>query len=167
MRRLILLAAVAALFLVALPVASAGAAPPEQVTFEGPSYFDGPDAFTGEFVATGPAVDSGAMCPGGDTVDLYTKAAPKMGQSPRGVNLQILKEFTCDDDSGSFQVKLQVRIDFLKWPVFNWVVVGGTGDYEDLKVNGDGFAAFPLFDGPPGPDSEPIGVFDVYEGKLH
>ena len=163
MRRLILVAAVAALFLVALPVASAGAAPPEQVMFEGPSFFDGPSAGTGTFMATGPAVDSGAICESGVVADLYTKAAPKMGQSPRGVNLQILKEFTCDDLSGSFQVKLQVRIDFLKWSVFNWVVVGGTGDYEDLKGNGDGFAAFPLFNGVP----YPIGVWDVYEGKIH
>jgi hypothetical protein len=163
MRRLILLAAVAALFLVALPVASAGAAPPEQVMFEGPSFFDGPGAFTGEFMATGPAVDSGAVCQTGVTADLYTKAAPKTGQSPNGVNLQVLKEFTCEDGSGDFLVKLQVRIDFLKWPVFNWVIVGGTGDYEDLKGNGDGWGVFPIFNGGP----EPIGVNDVYEGKLH
>ena len=163
MRRLILMAAVAALFLVALPAASAGATPPEQVRFEGPSFFDGPDALTGEFTATGPAVDSGAVCGSGATEDLYTKAAPKMGQSPIGVNLQILKEFTCDDDSGSFEVRLQVRIDFLKWPVFNWVIVGGTGDYEDLKGTGNGYAAFPLFEGYP----YPIGVWDVYEGKVH
>jgi hypothetical protein len=163
MRRLILLAAVAALFLVALPVASAVAAPPEQVTFEGPAYFAGPDAGTGLFTASGPAVDSGAMCDAGDVVDIYTKAAPMTGQSPNGVNLQILKEFTCDDGSGSFQAELQVRIDFLKWPTFNWVVKGGTGDYVKLKGNGSGFGAFPLFNG----DPDPIGVYDVYEGKLH
>ena len=164
MRRLILLAAVAALFLVALPLAAAVAAPPEEVTFEGPSYFwDGTVPGHGTFNASGPAVDSGAMCDHGSTQDWYTKAAPKMGQSPMGVNLQIVKEFYCSDGSGTFFVKLQVRIDFLKWPTFNWVIKGGTGDYEELKGNGNGFAAFPIFNH--GPD--PIGVYDVYEGKLH
>lgn len=163
MRRLILVAAVAALFLVVLPVAAAVAAPPEDVTFEGPAFFDGPDAGTGEFTASGPAVDSGMMCPSGALVDVYVKAAPMIGQSPRGVNLQIVKEFTCDDGSGTFLVKLQVRIDYLKWPTFNWVVMDGTGAYEDLKGNGSGFGLRPIFNC----DPDPIGVFDVYEGKLH
>ena len=161
MRKLILIAAVAALFLGALPIGVASATTPEQVTFEGPAFFAGPDAGTGFFTATGPAVDSGAMCPGGTVADMYTKAAPNMGQSPNGVNLQIVKEFTCDDDSGTFLIKLQVRIT--DYPIFNWVVVDGTGDYEGLKGNGDGYGAYPLF----GPDPEPIGVQDVYEGKLH
>ena len=161
MRKAILLVAIVALFLVALPIGSAGATPPEQVTFEGPAYFMGPDAGTGFFTATGPAVDSGTVCPEGTVVDVYGKLAPKMGQSPNGFNMQIVKEFTCDDDSGTFLIKLQVHITY--FPVFNWVVVGGTGDYEDLKGNGDGYGAFPLFNG--GPD--PIGVWDVYEGRLH
>ena len=161
MRKLILLAAVGALFLVALPIGAAGAAPPEQVTFEGPAYFAGQDAGTGFFTATGPAVDSGAMCPGGAVTDVYTKIAPKMGQSPNGFNMQIVKDFTCDDDSGTFSIKLQVHITY--FPTFNWVVVDGTGAYEDLKGNGNGYGAFPLPVGAP----EPIGVWDVYEGKLH
>lgn len=161
MRKLILIAAVAALFLVALPIGTAGATPPEQVTFEGPAYFAGPDAGTGFFTATGPAVDSGTMCPGGTVMDIYTKAAPNNGQSPNGVNLQIVKDFTCDNGTGTFSVKLQVRITY--FPTFNWVVVDGTGDYENLKGNGDGFGAFPIFNGEP----DPIGVLDVYEGILH
>jgi hypothetical protein len=161
MRRILILIAIAALFVVALPIASAGATTPEGVTFEGPSFFAGPDAGTGFFTATGPAVDSGSVCGDGTTVDLYTKAAPKMDQSPMGVNYQIVKEFTCGDGSGSFLIKLQVR--FTYYPTFNWVVVGGTGDYEDLKGNGDGFGAFPLFNHAP----DPIGVWDVYEGMLH
>lgn len=167
MRKLILIAAVAALFLVALPIGSAGATPPEQVTFEGPAYFAGPDIGTGSFTATGPAVDSGTMCQTGTVADMYTKAAPKSGQSPNGVNLQIVKELTCDDGTGTFMIKLQVHI--ADYPTFNWVVVDGTGDYEKLKGNGSGFGAFPLFgtDPDPDPDPGPIGVWDVYEGKLH
>ena len=143
----------------ALPVASAGASPPEQVTFEGPAFFAGDNAGTGDFTASGPAVVSGAICVSGITNDLLTNTH----QTPKGVNLQILKEFTCDDGSGSFQVKLQVRILFLQLSTFNWVVVGGTGNYEDLKGNGSGFASGWLFDGSP----DAIGVWDVYEGKLH
>ena len=161
MRKIVLLVAVLALFLVALPIGSAGATPPEQVMFEGEAFFAGPDAGTGFFTATGPAVDSGAMCEGGIVTDVYGKMAPKMGQSPNGFNMQIVKEFTCDDESGTFFIKLQVRIT--DYPVFNWVVVGGTALYEDLKGNGDGFGAFPLF----GLAPEPIGIWDVYEGGLH
>jgi hypothetical protein len=161
MRRIAVLIATVALFLVALPIASVGATPSEDVRFEGPSYF-GPPGF-GTFIASGPGVDSGAICATGTTLDVFGKVAPKMGQSPNGVNMQVVKEFTCDDRSGSFFVKLQVHIDYRTWPTFNWVVKGGTGDYEDLKGNGDGFALFPLFNGGP----EPIGVYDVYEGKLH
>jgi hypothetical protein len=161
MRKTILMTAVVALFLVALPIASVGATPPEQVTIEGPAFFAGPAAGTGFFAATGPAVDSGAMCASGIVADVYTKTAPKMGQSPNGVNFQIVKEFTCDDDTGTFLIKLQVHITY--FPTFNWVVVDGTGAYEDLKGNGDGYGAYPLFNGAP----VPIGVQDVYEGKLH
>lgn len=153
MRKPILLAAVAALFLVALPVASATAAPPEQVMMEGPAYFEGNDEGTGFFTATGPAEASGTVCPTGETVDLLLKAH----QTPKGVNLQVLKEFTCDDGSGTFQVKLQVRIPFMQMPTFNWVVVGGTDTYENLKGNGNGYGDHPITDG----------VWDVYEGKLH
>ena len=83
-----------------------------------------------------------------------------------GVNFQMVKKFTCDDDSGTFLIKLQVR--FTYYPTFNWVVVGGTDDYEDLKGNGDGYGLFPLF--PPSNGVQwppPIGVQDFYEGKLH
>jgi hypothetical protein len=161
MRKAILLVAVMALFLVALPIGPASASPPEQVTFVGPAYFMGPDAGAGLFTATGPAVDSGAMCPGGTVLDVFGKLAPKMGQSPNGFNMQIVNEFTCGDGTGTFMIKLQVHITY--YPTFNWVVVGGTGDYEDLRGNGDGYGDHPLFNGAP----VPIGVWDVYEGKLH
>ena len=161
MRKLILMAAVAALFLVAVPLGAASATTPEQVTFEGPAFFAGPDAGTGFFAAMGPAVDSGTMCPGGTFTDVYAKGAPNMGQSPNGFNLQLVRDFTCEDGTGTFLMKLQVQITYLA--TFNWVVLDGTGAYEDLKGNGNGYGDFPLF----GPGPEPIGVQDVYEGKLH
>ena len=161
MRRLILLAAVAALFLVALPIASAAASPPEDVVFVADALFDG----TGTFIAFGPDGPSDsveAVCPEGTTKDLINIEAPKRGQSPKGVNLTVLKEFTCNDGTGTFQAKLQVRIDYFRGVNFNWVIVGGTDDYEDLKGAGGGMVVAPIGDPP-----NEIGVVDVYTGKLH
>lgn len=44
------------------------------------------------------------------------------------VTLQILKSFTCDDRSVSFQVELQVQTDFLKRPTLDRVIFDGRGD---------------------------------------
>ena len=96
MRRLTLLAAVAALFMVALPVASAGAAPPEQVHFEVWSFFaepPGAPAGFGTFNATGSAVGSGTVCNHGWTVDLSYKELQNKGPSSGATKLQILKQF--------------------------------------------------------------------------
>jgi hypothetical protein len=90
-------------------------------------------------------------------------------QNGKRVNLQVLKEFTCDvAPYGSFMVKLQIKIvfpseknDFTGENSFNWVIVGGTGAYEDLHGTGKG-TAVDIF-GPPGP---PIGVGNTYTGKL-
>lgn len=153
----VITAALAMILAVAAPVA---AAPPEGVTLEGPSYFTG----TGEFTTTD---EAGLICPSGITTDIFKKTSPPDGQSPNRINLQIRKLFACGDGSGSFEIKLQVQIpvniDMDNWPTFTWVVVDGTGEYEDLKGNGSGFAAFPIF----GEDLWPIGVYDVYQGHMH
>ena len=150
----------AALVMILAVAAPATAAPPEEVTLAGPSYFTG----SGEFMTTD---EAGLICPSGTTTDIFGKTSPPDGQSPNRINLQIRKLFVCGDNSGSFEIKLQVQIpvniDENNWPTFTWVVVGGTGDYEDLKGNGSGFAAFPIFGG----DPWPIGVFDVYQGHMH
>ena len=159
MRRLILLAAVATLFLVALPVASAVAAPPEQVVIQGPAFFGGSNADTGDFTASGPAEVSGTICDQGTTRDLEKSTH----QTRKGVHLRVLKEFTCDDSSGTFQLELKVRIPNGQLATFQWVVVGGTGNYANLKGNGSGFALNWIPAAPPAA----IGVTDVYTGKLH
>ena len=158
MRKIITIAAVlVAIIAAAAPVA---AAPPEEVTLHGPSFFDGSGTFA--------TIDeAGLLCPSGTTSDVFKKTSPPEGQSPNVINMQIRKLFVCDDGSGSFEIKLQVQIpvsiDMDNWPTFSWVVVDGTGDYEDLKGNGSGFAAYPIF----GEDPWPIGVYDVYEGRMH
>lgn len=91
--------------------------------------------------------------PSGDTVDLVGKFAG--GQSRTGLDIQVVKVFTCDDGSGDFVVKMQVRID-RTGDNFNWVVSDGTGDYERLHGTGGGFGV-PI----------PNGVLDLFAGGLH
>ena len=140
------------LILSVVPVSASS--PPAEVMFEvqttippegGPNF--------GPFVATGPAVDEGVVCATGDTIDVYIRASGF--QSGRGVNYQVVKLFICDDGSGEFFVKLQVRVD-QKGNNYNWNVVGGTGSYDELHGTGTGFGL---------PISE--GVFDIFDGKLH
>jgi hypothetical protein len=151
MRKLLIIAALAALFLVVLPIAPAGATPPSAVEFEVPTMFGG-----GPFTATGPAVSDGIVCSSGETFDLFAKGSGF--QSDQGFNVQVVKQFVCDDGSGTFDVKLQVRID-RKGDNFNWTVVGGTGDYVKLHGSGKGIG-IPI-------DDPPFEVLDLYEGKVH
>ncbi len=137
MRRALIMVAALVLLLLVLPVAPAGATPPSDVEITVPG-------FVGPFTATGDVI-----CPAGSVADLAGKAAGF--QSGKGFNLQIFKEFTCDDLSGTFVLKLQVRIaDGVR---FNWTVVDGTGAYGDLHGSGTGFVLLP--------DT------DVYTGKMH
>ncbi len=151
LRRLVVLAvALAVAMAMALP---AGATPPSAVTIEVDTLFAG----TGTFTATGPAVDDGVVCATGETFDVFGKVS---GMGKKGVNIQVVKEFTCDDDSGSFFVKLQVKV-FFAGPVlssFNWVVTEGDGAYEDLHGSGSGDGL---------PPNTGFDILDVYEGKMH
>jgi hypothetical protein len=147
MRKLAMLVIAAAFLLPALP---ALATPPEAVHFVVPTEF----AVQNEFTASGPAVDSGIMCPAGTVDDIFGKASGF--QSERGVIFQVVKVFTCDDGSGSFVVKLQVRIDF-KGDNFQWVVLGGEGDYSNLHGSGTGI----------GIDPTETSITDIYDGAVH
>ena len=153
MRRLLILIAAVALLVVVLPAASAVAAPPLGVDIEVEENFEDPGVFT----ASGPAVDEGLLCESGTTEDLVGKAS---GNGPWGFNAKVLKVLTCDDGSGTFLVKLQVRVLFEGpiWSTFNWTVMGGTGAYVGLHGSGDGVGL------------EPTGAFDildVYSGGMH
>ena len=157
MRKPIMFVATIAILLLALSVVpGAAASPPVGVEFEVTTTFPAPpDLFPsfGPFVATGPAVDDGIMCPTGETIDVFGKTSGS--QSGRGTNWQVVKRFTCDDGSGDFLVKLQVRDDW-KGTNFNWVIVGGSGDYERLRGTGKGIGL--PFTG---------GILDLYSGGLH
>lgn len=107
------------------------------------------------FTASGPAVDDGVVCASGVVEDVFFKASGFL--SNKGVNFQIVKEFTCEDGSGEFSVKLQVRLLSDDSPAtFNWNIVGGTEAYENLHGTGTGVGLpFCCF------------VLDVYDGGLH
>jgi hypothetical protein len=133
------------LILAVLPVAAAS--PPVDVMIEADEYITAP----GNFLASGPAVSDGLICGSGATIDQSIK-----GQS--GKNLQVVKEFICDDGSGTFLVKLQVKFDNAGFTNFKWNIVGGTGDYGSLRGNGSG-VGFPA--------SGDYDILDVYDGKVH
>ena len=125
---------------------------PQAVNFEVSTVIppDGTSPTYGPFTATGPAVDGGLICPTGQTQDAFVKA--QGGQSGKIVTLQVIKQFTCDNGSGEFFVKLEVRLD-QKGDNFNWMIIRGTGTYEKLHGTGQG-VGLPI----------PEGVFDIYEG---
>jgi hypothetical protein len=104
------------------------------------------------FTASGAAVDEGLICPSG----LVTDNEAHYSGPPNGsiLNVQVEKLFTCDDDSGTFTLQLQVHID----PYMDrasWKVVGGTDAYSGLKGNGK-LAGVPA----------DYGVIDYYGGML-
>ena len=153
-----------ALMVVALvvPSTAAAAGPPLDIEMEVPTVFADPGYPDGTFTVSGAAFDEGLVCGSGETFVL--DARPSGFQSERLVNIYVLKEFVCDDGSGSFFVKLQVHYDFVKTPeynVFNWTIKGGTGDYEGLHGSGSGMGLYA------DPDTPPGGVLDTYVGKAH
>ena len=144
MRKLILLAAVAALILVALPVGSASADSPfEKVSLEVNTEFGPGMPPNGSFTASGPAVGDGLICESGWSFD------PGVGKfSPRenpkvGVNIQVVKIFLCGATSWTeevpdgFVMRWQIRFD-KKGGSIKWVVVDGWGKYADIAGNGKG-----------------------------
>lgn len=146
-------AAIVALVAFAVPV---GAASPQSVTIVSHVTFnpDGPNF--GDFVTSGEATDSGLICASGTFVDTGIRFAGF--QSDRGtVQIQVVKEFTCDDGSGTFIVKLQIQANFETGiESFTWVVLGGTGDYASLRGGGSGSTV----------PNAPIGNVNTYEGFL-
>jgi len=155
MKKRILIALVVVLALATTGSLVWAATPPVGVVFEVPTTIPGGGLPTfGPFTATGPAVDDLIVCASGDTRDVFGKTSGFQSQTG-GVNIQVVKRFTCGDGSGEFFVKLQVRID-KKGDNFNWNILGGTEDYEKLHGTGKGIG-LPL----------PEDVLDLYSGKVH
>ena len=111
---------------------------------------------TGVFTASGSAVDADAMCPAGDVEDLSVEVY----ETPNGIYeiLIVTKKFTCDDSSGTFDVKMVVRLDLsTNETIAIWRFTGGTGDYDGLRGLGK-LVGTPVDPG--------VSITDVYDGKI-
>jgi hypothetical protein len=155
MRKPIVSIVMAAILLLTLGVTASTATPPVDVTIVAHTSF-GPTGSFGPFVASGPAVDAGLICPSGDTFDLVSKVTGY--QSNRGANYFVRKLFICADESGTFIVQLEVRLDY-RGDNANWNVLSGTGAYEKLHGTGKLVGL--------DPDSPGYAVKDVYTGQMH
>jgi hypothetical protein len=134
----LLIAALGASIALLTVIAPVAAATPKPATIDVVNTFAG-DPTTGTFTAVGSAVDSGLICPSGTTVD--TRNGFAGGQSGRKLQILVIKEFTCEDGSGTFLIKMQVHIDFATGETFTWVVLSGTGEYGHLQGSGQGVTA--------------------------
>lgn len=155
MRTSIRLAAAAAALSLVLPVATVQATTPLEVSFAvQTSDIDGGPVTGGPFTASGPAVDEGLICAAGQTVDDSVPHAAGF-QSQIGVNVRLVKRFTCADGSGDFWVTLQIRFD-ARGNNFIWLITDGADEYARLHGTGSGFGV------PTGG-----GVLDLYDGTVH
>ena len=138
---------------VAWPVA-AGA--PEAVTIVSDVTFVEGGPNIGSFTTSGDAADSGAICGAGSFEDTGIRFAG--GQARTGiVQLQVFKTFTCDDGSGTFDVKMQIQANFdTGIETFTWVVIGGSGDDASLHGAGTGSTV-----------PRPGGNTNTYVGMVH
>jgi hypothetical protein len=152
MKRYIMLLAAAVMLLIVLPVAPVAASPPLDATIELDIQNDPPSE---HFVATGPAVDAGLVCASGDAVDISELLVG--GRSGSHLNIHIVKEFRCADESGTFILSFQAVVDFASGTATgNWNVHEGTGDYEKLHGTGKMVATL-----------TGTGIEDVFTGKMH
>jgi len=149
MHRSIRAAALIAALALLLPASALAAArqPTLGVTFDVHTVFGQSSV---PFTASGPAVDAGFVCPVGTVDDL----SGSLIETRQGWTGQFVKEFTCTDGSGSFVVKLQVRLD-KRGDNFSWTVLSGTDRYASLRGAGSGFGIG--FEG---------GVEDYYAGQV-
>jgi len=148
-RRLVLPFALGALAtgVMTAPVQASGS----QVTIESTTVFeDGSGTFT---------ADSAELCSSGTTSEPHGVAV-REGQ--RLVTFELDKLFTCADGSGTFTLRL--RAWWLPCATANrgvWYVVGGTGDYAELRGHGHLVGTYV-----PGPCDDAEAVVDSYRGQM-
>jgi hypothetical protein len=130
--------------------ASAQADAPQAVTIITQVVFD-PDT-SGTFVATGPICSTG-------TVTLVDEV---IGIGPGGFNVNAIQEFTCDDNSGSFIIRLHPQANPRPKDGFDlngpWSVWGkGTGAYSNMAGHGEFGVVFEE-------NSDPLAATETYVG---
>lgn len=93
-------------------------------------------------VPDGPFSSTGrAFCPSGRAETPF--ATFLNGYPDGGVDLLVMKRFTCDDGSGTFDMVLFVQLRFAGGFTdnFRWLVTAGTGQYTGLQGFGTGTGA--------------------------
>ena len=133
------------LALLVAPIASAAAPPTTVLTID--IVFDVSEVFT----ATGDVI-----CESGTAVTDPVFAAG-FGRMGRGAaTFHLIKTLTCDDDSGTFQIRVNAGASpNATGTVGGFAVVGGTGDYAGLRGGGHLVGTFTA-----------DGIIDVYQGML-
>lgn len=129
------------------------ASPPTEVSIVSIMKFS---TASGTFTASGPAVEAGIICPTGMVYDMNIRGVGV--QSQLFTNLFVHKHFVCDDGSGTFEFNLNVRIIYSQdYTESLWRIMGGTGDYQNLRGTGT-IMAYPI-------DADTIE--DNYSGMIH
>jgi hypothetical protein len=110
-----------ALLIAAVPALGAAAS---DATIEVHQPFDQPE---GTFTA-----DSDVLCASGTTSDVV-----RLTGNGSVINIRDIKTFTCADGSGTFTLKIQAQVRPCETTDQGaWTVIGGTGDYEQLRGAG-------------------------------
>ena len=114
------------------------------------------DDVAGPFVASGAAVDAGLMCDVGEAEGVLV-TQPRAHK--KSTTFKIDYTFTCDDGSGTFVVRLNVRLFETGDTTARWRITDGSNTYVDLKGNGRLVGI---------PNDPPDGmILDVYTGTVH
>ena len=153
-KKLRILNVLAGIFLLAVSVSTVVAVPPAPLHIEVLEYPG--DSAPVPFTASGAAVDAGLVCAAGTVVDVSVTSNDPSG--PFQI-LQVLKRFTCGDGSGTFDIKMVVKLDLATHDTTaRWQIAGGTGVYAGLKGQGSliGMSIVPG-----------ISIQDSYDGKVH
>ncbi len=137
MRRSIGTLAIAGALFLAIPIASVQASPGLGVAFDVQTTLGNPSS--GPFTATGVAVNRGVVCADGWTIDVGVTVTGANNRSG-GATYHVLKDFVCNDGSGSFLLKFEVRADDSRSRPYSWMVAGGTGAYSHLAGSGSGYS---------------------------
>lgn len=88
---------------------------------------------SGSFTIWGNPVSRNVICGRGEVYDLeYTDLNP---DSELLTNLEVSKQFVCEDGSGSFYLSVDVEITDNR-TTGTWRTAGGEGDYETLSGSG-------------------------------
>jgi hypothetical protein len=117
---------------------SATAKSPQDVTISSLVVISATEPNSGTFDARGDAVIGGLICDHGTVADLV-EIDREAFASGKLLDFVIPKEFTCDDDSGTFVLEVAIHIDSIsRAESFTWRVLRGTGAYARLQGAGTG-----------------------------